>query len=177
MDIILMRHAEPDYDLTAHKPGFGHLTPLSEAGIEQAKEAAKNPLLEGAEVIISSPFTRALQTAAVLSKELGLELIVDVNFHERLADLQNALRTEEDVDKSFEEYDALKGIYGDKHHWESIDMQTSRLKASLDKYTNYDKIIIVTHGELIRRLKPVRLPFCGTAQIAYDSNFSFLGWS
>ncbi|MDY3908897.1 MAG: phosphoglycerate mutase family protein, partial [Eubacterium sp.] len=47
------------------------MAPLTELGIKQAEEVSLSPLLEGCQVIVSSPYTRALQTAAIISKNTG----------------------------------------------------------------------------------------------------------
>ena len=182
MEIILVRHGEADYSEVDAKGylGFGRdLAPLTTKGMEQAHAVFQNYLLKNAEIIISSPYTRALHTAAIISKNLSLDLTVDIGFHERLPDIKNEFRTKEDFQHSFKEYDFCKGIYTDSklHHWESIEQQINRIKHSLNKYITYKKIIIVTHGELIRRFAAVRLPFCGIVQVEYDDNFRFLGWS
>ena len=181
MEIILVRHGEPDYSETDEKGylGFGYLAPLTSKGIEQAHTVSKDDLFANAEIVISSPYTRALQTAAVISKNLNLNLIVDIGFHERLPDIKNELKSKEDFQNSFEEYDFYKGVYTDNklHYWESVEQQINRVQYSLNKYIMYKKIIIVTHGELIRRFAAVRLPFCGIVQIEYDENFKFWGWS
>ena len=63
MKIIFIRHGEPDYSLLeeAGYTGFGlDLAPLSAAGRRMATEAAANPLLEQAEILISSEQARKL---------------------------------------------------------------------------------------------------------------------
>lgn len=58
------------------------MAPLTELGIKQAEEVSLSPLLEGCQVIVSSPYTRALQTAAIISKNTGLNIKVEVDIHE-----------------------------------------------------------------------------------------------
>jgi len=180
MELILVRHAQPDYSAVDGKGlEFNHLAPLTAAGIEQAQAVSRSELFAGAEIVVSSPYTRALQTAAIISGDLGLSLMVDVGFHERLPDTKDELKTRAELEASFEEYDLCKGIHtnDETHNWESTAQQISRVKHSLDKYTMHKKIIVVTHGELIRRFAAVRLPFCGLVQIGYGTDFKFLGWS
>lgn len=182
MEIIFVRHGEANYSEVDAKGylGFGRdLAPLTIKGIEQSNIVSQNSLFTNAEIIISSPYTRALHTASIISKNLNLNLIVDIGFHERLPDTKNELKTKEDFKNSFKEYDFYKGIYTENelHYWESIDQQINRVKYSLNKYMNYNKIIIVTHGELIRRFIAIRLPFCGLVQVEYNENFKFLEWS
>lgn len=62
------------------------MAPLTELGIKQAEEVSLSPLLEGCQVIVSSPYTRALQTAAIISKNTGLDIKVEVDIHEFIPD-------------------------------------------------------------------------------------------
>jgi len=116
MEIILVRHGEADYSEVDDKGylGFGRdLAPLTTKGVEQANAVSQDNLLANADVIISSPYTRALHTAAIISKNLNLSLMVDLGFHERLPDTKNELQTREDFQNSFKEYDFFKGICAD----------------------------------------------------------------
>ena len=84
----LVRHGKTDYSERNTKiyQGFGvNLSKLSEKGVRQVKETALDDRLKGTDLILSSPYTRALQTAAILSKELGAELVVETDLHEWLA--------------------------------------------------------------------------------------------
>ena len=67
MKIFFVRHGHPDY--TEPKalgyPGFGNdLAPLDALGRSQAEQTARDPRLKQGQLIVASPFTRALQTAA-----------------------------------------------------------------------------------------------------------------
>lgn len=69
----LIRHGEPTYKPIDERRFIGHgrdLAPLTENGIKGVKETALDNRLKNCEIIVSSPYTRALQTAAILSKEL-----------------------------------------------------------------------------------------------------------
>ena len=74
MKIVFIRHGEPN-KAEVDKRGFigqgRDMAPLTELGIKQAEEVSLNPLLENCQVIVSSPYTRALQTAAIISKKIG----------------------------------------------------------------------------------------------------------
>ncbi len=75
----LIRHGKTDYSEINTKiyQGFGsNLARLSELGIRQIRETAGDPRLRGADLILASPYTRALQTAAILSRELDAEIVV-----------------------------------------------------------------------------------------------------
>ena len=70
----LVRHGEADYDHMLEKGfwGFGRdFAPLSPKGRQQAETAARDGRLKSAEIIVSFPYTRALQTAQIISTETG----------------------------------------------------------------------------------------------------------
>ena len=74
MQIILIRHGKPDYTPVDTRGFIGHgrsLAPLTPEGIAQAEKVAQQPVLQGIQLIAASPLTRALQTAAVISRATG----------------------------------------------------------------------------------------------------------
>ena len=81
----LVRHGEANYDnlLESGFWGFGRsFAPLSEKGKQQAEITAKDMRLKSAQLIVSSPYTRALQTAQIISRETGLQVEVEIDLHE-----------------------------------------------------------------------------------------------
>ena len=103
MKIFFVRHGHPDYtELKAlGYPGFGNdLAPLDALGRSQAEQTARDPRLKQGQLIVASPFTRALQTAAVLSRRLDLELRVEVGLHEWLPDLTYSYTDVETVERA-----------------------------------------------------------------------------
>jgi broad specificity phosphatase PhoE len=58
------------------------LVPLTDNGIAQAKAAARDPRIGRSEIILSSPYTRALHTAAIVSMELGIDIKVEHDLRE-----------------------------------------------------------------------------------------------
>lgn len=76
---ILVRHANPDYTL-AEKGGYSkNIAPLSEDGIKQAVKLSKDSIFDNADVLISSPFTRAKQTAKYIVLEKNLPAYIENN--------------------------------------------------------------------------------------------------
>jgi len=148
---IMVRHGEPDYSICEKKKFMGHgndLAPLSNKGIEQIKDICTDIRLTGAELIISSPYTRALQSAAIISRVLGLEIIVEVDLHEWLPDLSFRYSTFQEVLRSKEDFDLNSGGYpeGESKIWESMDSVEKRVHRILDKYKKHKKVIVVCHG-------------------------------
>ena len=85
MKIIFVRHGEPDYRELEERSytGFGmDLAPLSEKGRQQAQELCQNPLLQSANLLVTSAVTRALETAFYVSCATGLPLGVESLLHE-----------------------------------------------------------------------------------------------
>lgn len=86
----LIRHGQPDYTYgdTHGFIGQGHdLAPLETNKTEEVRKTAKDKRLKKAQIIISSPYTRALQTASIISKETGIDIIVEPDIREWQPDL------------------------------------------------------------------------------------------
>ncbi len=86
--MILLRHGQSEFNAaftaTRRDPGIPdpRLTPLGHA---QAEEAAEQLEGEGLQRILSSPYTRALQTAQAVARRLKLPIIVTPQVRERYA--------------------------------------------------------------------------------------------
>ena len=134
----LIRHGEPDYGNMLEKGfyGFGRsFAPLSETGVKQAEKNAKDKRLKTAELIVSSPYTRALQTAAIISRETGLKINVEIDLHEWQVDKTNQITTSEEV--------------------VALTMR-NRIQRVADKYANYNKVILVGHDMAFRTLTYIK---------------------
>lgn len=154
----LIRHGEPDYDAVVKLGfyGFGRsFAPLSENGLKQVEEAAGDSRLLDADMIICSPYTRALQTAAIISRKIDKEIIVEPELHEWIVDKTNSITSSEEVARLGKEFQDYKGVYpeGQEMRWESLASLRERIKRVADKYADYGKVIIVGHGMAFRVLK------------------------
>lgn len=154
----LIRHGEPDYDAVVKLGfyGFGRsFAPLSELGLKQIEETAGDSRLLDADLIICSPYTRALQTAAIISRKINKEIIVEPELHEWIVDKTNSITSLEEVASLGKEFQDYKGVYpdGQEMRWESLASLRERIKRVADKYADYDKVIIVGHGMVFRVLK------------------------
>ncbi|HIV18055.1 MAG TPA: histidine phosphatase family protein [Candidatus Merdivicinus intestinigallinarum] len=161
-----VRHGKTDYSARNTKiyQGFGvNLSPLSETGIRQIRETAKDPRLKGADLILSSPYTRALQTAAILSKELGAEIAVETDLHEWLANRNYIYEDDETAENAYREYEENLGNYpaGTEKDWESAEMIRERVLRVLKKYAHHDKVIVACHGMMIQAVTKKHHPAQG----------------
>ena len=154
----LIRHGEPDYEAVSKLGfyGFGRsFAPLSERGVKQVEETAKDARLLEADLIICSPYTRALQTAAIISREINKEIVVEPELHEWIVDKTNSITSSEEVAMLGKEFQEYRGVYpdGKEMRWETLSSLRSRIKRVADKYADYNKVIIVGHGMAFRVLK------------------------
>ncbi len=184
MKIIFVRHGEPDKTYVDEKGFIGlgrDMAPLTDTGIAQAKEASGSPLLHGGQIIISSPYTRALYTAAIISKNIGLDILVEVDLHEFLSDKTFMVKGEEENSLLHQDFIKCMGEYpkGETRKWETISEIILRTKPVMDKYYDlgYEKIIVVAHGGVIRRYTGIGvIAYGGVLEMEYDKNFQCYGW-
>lgn len=152
-----VRHGQTDYSQKGETvyQGWGvQMSPLSQKGVEQIERAAKDERLRGAELILTSPYTRAVQTAAILSRETGARIVVETDLHEWLANKAYAYDDDETAAQSYREYVEYGGAYpeGGERCWEDATSIRTRVLAVLEKYRQCDKVIIASHGMLMRAM-------------------------
>ncbi len=161
-EFLLMRHAEPDYSEIDKRKyvGFGNdLASLSDNGIEQVIAASKNDILKDVDLIISSPYTRTLQTASILSRELNKKLAVELDLMEWIPDKSYLYDEYAKVVKWREKYEENDGKHvSPDDNWEQKEEIKYRVNNVLKKYSNYSKVLVVTHGMIINALTNTNKP-------------------
>jgi len=178
LKVVLMRHSETDYSFVDAKGYIGHgrdLGQLTENGIQIAERASFDSRLDGADVIVSSPYTRALQTAAIFSKNRRLDIKIELDLHEWIPDLTFGFTDKKAVDNAVTLFMENKGLcpIDSEIKYESIDDLFTRAKKSILKYLGYNKIIVVTHGMLMHRfLTTADIPYCGIYEIDFDESYT-----
>lgn len=181
MKVVLIRHGQPDASRLISQAAWGigvNFAPLSELGVRQAEEAAGDSRLAGAQLIVCSPYTRAMQTAAVISRRTGLSIAVEPGLHEWLPDLACTDRPEEEKALSAD-FLAHKGRWpaGQTRRWETVDQMSGRVMQALSRYSAYEKIIAVCHAAVIYHLTGMdTVPYCCVEQIDFDGSFTPKGW-
>jgi len=180
----LIRHGEPDYESVSKLGfyGFGRsFASLSERGVKQAEETAKEARLLDADLIICSPYTRALQTAAIISREIDKKIVVEPELHEWIVDKTNSITSSEEVAMLGKEFQEYKGVYpdGQEMRWETLSSLRTRIKRVADKYADYNRVIMVGHGMAFRVLKyieniaPGEIVECEYEKGQEDCDFAF----
>lgn len=149
-----VRHGETDDSQRNTKifQGFGvNLAGLSERGIAQIEESARDPRLSGADIILCSRYTRAVQTAAILSKELGTGIAIETGLHEWLANQNYIYEDDETAGRAWREYCAFGGTHSSETQlWEEAPAVRKRIIHVLEKYASLKKVIVACHGMAIQ---------------------------
>lgn len=160
LELIMIRHGQPDYTPCEERGFIGHgkdLAPLTAKGVAQAKEAAKSPLLQGSRLIVSSPYTHALQTASYVAMKTGLDIVVEVDLREWTPDLTYQFSTPEEACIAADEYMLRNGVcaWNREPLWENAADMFKRALNCLRPYAaKYDKIIVVGHSMVMQQFLP-----------------------
>ncbi len=176
--IVFMRHSEQDYSFVEEKKYIGHgidLAQLTEKGIRIAENASFDSRLNDAEIIVSSPYTRALQTAAIISRNRQLSIKVELDLHEWMPDLSFQYSSNEEARKANGFCIEQKGVCPEDSliKFENLENVFCRAKRALLRYSGYKKIIVVTHGIVMRRFAfQPNIPYCGILEVDFDESFS-----
>lgn len=159
-----IRHGHMDSSMAGQKfyKGFAYnMMTLSEKGIAQIREASKNEILKDAEIIIASPFGRTMHSAAILSKELNLDMKVETDLHEWLADsVTYEFLSDEDAMKAYKCLSDNNGCHpeGEECAWESASQMKERVLKVLDRYKDYKAVIVVCHGTIMQYVLDIEHP-------------------
>ncbi|EGQ7759981.1 histidine phosphatase family protein [Vibrio vulnificus] len=157
MEVVFVRHGIPDYSLSDERK-MSQLekdyAPLLREHVHELHTVAQEIQLEKAEVIISSPYTRALQTAEIINRKLGLELFVEHDLREWRADLDGGYVDLKERDRRWHEYRASLKNNAEPNNvpYESWIALRNRAENVLSRYTHYSKVIVVSHFNVFESL-------------------------
>jgi len=164
-EFILMRHGEPDYSNSQRLGlrGHGHdLACLTQSAVKQIKAVSKEKCFKAAEILVVSPYTRTMQTAEIMNRELQLDLIVDIDLREWTPDLTYQYTQHETVMASLKSYRENNGVHptGTTPIWEEKSSMRSRVLGCLEKYDGkYKCVLVVAHRQIIREITGHSLEF------------------
>jgi uncharacterized phosphatase len=144
MTLAFIRHGQTDWNRDQRLQGSSDI-PLNETGRAQARDAVATLAGTDWEVIVSSPLSRARETASIIAAGLGIELgpAYDELIERDYGEGEGA--TEEDIVAKWpdRQYPGL----------ESLDSVVARGRAALDRIdAEYGErnTLIVCHGTIIR---------------------------
>ena len=139
------------------------LTPLTKTGIEQIENTARNERLLRAKLILSSPYTRALESAAIISRIKQVPLKIEFDLHEWMPDTNGNYGSEAEVWALAQDFAAHQGMHptGETKRWETSHHLKTRVEHVLMRYTNLEHVIVVCHEMVIWSVTGIRDANCG----------------
>lgn len=154
---FLIRHGEANYELADERNLVGstrEFVPLTERGVGQIELLSKQLREQRPELILSSPLTRAVQSAAILSRELDLPIKVEFDLREWIPDFTNTYEGSEAVLSAYTELLESGGEWPKdiEKKWEPMSSVRQRVTDTLVRYTNHDRVFVVCHGAVITSL-------------------------
>ena len=128
--------------------------PLERAGIAQIMTQSQSTIFDNADLMLSSPYTRALQTAEIINRRLQLDLFVEHDLREWKADRTGGYISLLERDRRWGEYRALLKERKPMREkpYESVNELSARVKAILEQYSENKKIILVSHFNVLESL-------------------------
>lgn len=149
-EFLLVRHGEPDYEAIkdfARIDVAKNFAPLTEAGVRQIYKSIELLKKEKADIIISSPYTRALQGAGIMARELELEMRVEPMLYEWQLDATQSVRNRFLIKRLVRQFNRKK--WNSHCKWESSESVKERVLKVFDKYSEYDKVIVSCHAMMM----------------------------
>lgn len=155
MNLLMIRHGEIPSNVNKVYAGRS-LERLTEKGVQQAKQVSKKLKNYKVDALYSSPIQRALQTAQILSKVIGIDLRVDDSFRELEMGPWEGM-SEADVEKRYpNEWSIWNSSPAELKlsGRESLDDLLQRVLTGISgiKAEHSGNIVIVTHVAIIRVL-------------------------
>src|SRR3989344_2135807 len=147
---FIVRHGETDWNKTGKILGT-HDIELNDAGRAQAKNVGQMLKSADIELIISSPYARALETAKIIAEATGAEIITDNEFREKSnGEAEGMIQME-----------AFKK-YGDLHHFDRVAPEGESYRELSERVHQafrdhkekhgHKNVLLVSHGGVIRTL-------------------------
>jgi len=166
MNIYLLRHGETDWNRAERLQGHTDIL-LNEKGRMQMEHAGKvlHDLDIKMDLILSSPLSRARESARIVADELGYKrenVLVEQGLIERCFGLGEGLTAEERKEKYPD------GILPEMESFEeAVGRARLTLGRIVDSYRGMESILLVSHGAILHAL---------LASIA-DGRFAYIGKS
>jgi probable phosphoglycerate mutase len=176
--MLLVRHGQSEWNALGRWQGQAD-PPLSNLGRQQAFSAA--PRIGTVDVIISSDLQRAVETAQIISAQLGVgPVVVEPDLRERDAGAWSGL-TAEQIDAG---WPGFREAGNRPEGWEPDADLLVRVGAALTRIAaEYEgaEVLVITHGGVVYALESVngltfaRLPNLGGRHLRHDGDKFELG--
>jgi len=142
----LLRHGQTDWNIDLRLQGSSDI-PLNETGRNQAAVAGATFSREDWDIIISSPLSRARDTAQIVAQQLNMPVVIVPELVERSFGIAEGFSHSE-WRKMYEANEHIEGL-------ESLEDLRSRCELLLQLVaTEYDglRVLAISHGALIRKV-------------------------
>lgn len=118
--------------------------------------------------------TRALQSAAILSRRLDLPLAVELDLQEWAPDLSFAYDSTIVVRQAQAELEGCGGEWpaGERRGWEPYSSVRRRAQAVLPRYTHLAQVAVICHGVVIHCLTGEQATLGGITSYPLDGDLS-----
>lgn len=157
--MILMRHGESEFNVVYKKtrvdPGIRDPR-LTDTGRRQVERAAEWLRDRGVQRIVTSPYTRALGSAAIVAERLGVPVTIDAAIGERAAFHCDIGSPVSDLRRDWPQF-ALDHI--EEMWWptlveteEALDLRCRRFRDRVCALADWPGTLVVTHWGFIRAL-------------------------
>ncbi|MDF2606461.1 MAG: phosphoglycerate mutase [Bacillales bacterium] len=147
-EICLVRHGQTDWNFSGLIQGREDI-PLNRSGMIQARESAKFLSNEKWDIIVTSPLSRAYDTAKIIALELNLD-IDKIQIDERLIERNFGEASGKDYKLYKSKYSEGK-VVGMESDDELINRCFSAIQDIMGKYMG-KRIIIVAHSHAIKAI-------------------------
>ncbi|MGH6962726.1 MAG: histidine phosphatase family protein [Dongiaceae bacterium] len=156
--MILVRHGQSQWNAAFNRTRIDPDIPdphLTDEGREQAAAAAAELARRGVARLIVSPYTRTLQTAAVIAGELGLPIEIEPLVRERAAFSCDVGTSRSDLARRWPHlrFDHLDEIWWPAQESDrELADRCSRFRTSMQVISDWPRVAVITHWGFIRGL-------------------------
>jgi len=155
--LFLVRHGEAENNVLNIVDSFesGKKYPLTKKGVKQVEKITKQLKGEKIDIIFSSPLQRTKETAEIISKEIGADIIISDKIRETDHGNYNG-KSFDEVRKTYP--DSAIHLDTDKDGLEGFRDIRKRMSSFLDEISEKYKgknIVVVSHGDPLVSLKAI----------------------
>lgn len=138
----MFRHGQTEWNINLRLQGTAD-THLNQSGINQVEMAAA--VIGEWDLLLTSPLSRARQSAEIISKAIGLEPVVSERLLERSFGIGEGMTYEQ----WHQRYSKLDQIPGAESEF-SVFRRSQKLLDEIQTEHSGKRVLVVTHGALIR---------------------------
>ena len=99
--------------------------------------------------------------AAIMSARLKIPVFVEKDLHEWDSDRTHTIRDTDELFRLCNEFDACGGVYPDgaEKNWESREMVRRRVCRVLERYLEYERVVVSGHAIMMQTVTGQNIPF------------------